>query len=40
VWLISGATGAGTTELKQALMSYLEEHPREPAAADRESASA
>ena len=34
VWLISGATGAGTAELKQALMSYLEEHPREPATTD------
>jgi GTP-binding protein len=32
VWLISGATGAGTLELKQAVMRYLEEHPR-PAAA-------
>src|ERR1700761_6683856 len=40
VWLISGATGTGTAELKQALMSYLEEHPRESAAQDgvRESA--
>jgi len=28
VWLISGATGAGTAELKQAVMRYLEEHPR------------
>jgi hypothetical protein len=26
--LISGATGAGTDELKQAVMRYLEEHPR------------
>jgi hypothetical protein len=26
--LISGATGAGTHELKQAVMRYLEEHPR------------
>jgi hypothetical protein len=26
--LISGATGAGTEELKQAVMRYLEEHPR------------
>jgi GTP-binding protein len=26
---ISGATGAGTEELKQAVMRYLEEHPRE-----------
>jgi DNA-nicking Smr family endonuclease len=25
---ISGATGAGTDELKQAVMRYLEEHPR------------
>ena len=31
---ISGATGAGTDELKQAVMRYLEEHPREPAAQD------
>jgi GTPase len=28
VFLISGATGAGTDELKQAVMRYLEEHPR------------
>jgi GTPase len=28
VYLVSGATGAGTNELKQALMSYLEAHPR------------
>jgi hypothetical protein len=28
---ISGATGAGTAELKQAVMSYLEAHPRAPA---------
>jgi GTP-binding protein len=28
VILISGATGAGTEELKQAVMRYLEEHPR------------
>jgi GTP-binding protein len=28
---ISGATGAGTDELKQAVMGYLEEHPRAPA---------
>jgi len=35
VFLISGATGAGTEELKQAVMRYLEEHPRtsSPAAA-------
>jgi GTPase len=32
VYLISGATGAGTAELKQAVMTYLEEHPREPVA--------
>ncbi len=30
---ISGATGAGTAELKQAVMRYLEEHPRAAAAA-------
>jgi hypothetical protein len=29
--LISGATGEGTEELKQAVMRYLEEHPRTPA---------
>jgi GTP-binding protein len=28
VLLISGATGTGTEELKQAVMRYLEEHPR------------
>jgi GTP-binding protein len=28
VLLISGATGAGTDELKQSVMRYLEEHPR------------
>jgi hypothetical protein len=28
--LISGATGEGTEELKQAVMRYLEEHPRTP----------
>ena len=28
VFLISGATGAGTDELKQAVMRYVEEHPR------------
>jgi GTP-binding protein len=28
VFLVSGATGAGTEELKQAVMRYLEEHPR------------
>ena len=32
VLLISGATGAGTDELKQAVMRYLEEHPRASAA--------
>jgi len=32
VFLVSGATGAGTEELKQAVMRYLEEHPRKPAA--------
>jgi len=31
VLLISGATGEGTEELKQAVMRYLEEHPRTPA---------
>ncbi len=31
VFLTSGATGAGTAELKQALMQYLEEHPRDVA---------
>ena len=30
---ISGATGAGTAELKQAVMRYLEEHPRAATAA-------
>lgn len=30
VLLISGATGAGTEQLKQAVMRYLEEHPRRP----------
>jgi hypothetical protein len=29
--LISGATGAGTDVLKQAVMRYLEKHPRLPA---------
>ena len=28
VFLVSGATGAGTDALKQAVMRYLEEHPR------------
>jgi GTP-binding protein len=32
VYLLSGATGAGTVELKQALMGYLEAHPRPSAA--------
>jgi hypothetical protein len=32
--LISGATGAGTDGLKQAVMRYLEEHPRVPRAAE------
>src|SRR5450755_469278 len=31
VMLISGATGEGTEELKQAVMRYLEEYPRTPA---------
>ena len=31
VLLISGATGEGTEELKQAVMRYLEAHPRAPA---------
>jgi len=30
VFLISGATGSGTDELKQAVMRFLEEHPRVP----------
>jgi len=30
VLLISGATGAGTDQLKQEVMRYLEEHPRAP----------
>jgi GTP-binding protein len=34
VLLISGATGAGTEELKQAVMRYLEENPRVPAKND------
>src|SRR5580692_1711200 len=39
VFLISGATGAGTDELRQAVMRYLEENPRtpSPAAATSES---
>ena len=40
VYLISGATGAGTLELKQALMGYLEVHPRPPAAGVAEAAEA
>ena len=31
---ISGATGAGTDELKQAVMRYFEEHPRVPGTAE------
>ena len=31
VFHISGATGAGTEELKQAVMRYLDAHPRTPA---------
>jgi GTP-binding protein len=30
VFLISGATGAGTDDLTRAVMRYLEEHPRKP----------
>jgi putative protein kinase ArgK-like GTPase of G3E family len=38
---ISGATGAGTEELKQAVMRYLEAHPRSnPARADAQNADA
>jgi GTP-binding protein len=33
VFLVSGATGAGTDELKQAVMRYLEENPRTPSPA-------
>jgi GTP-binding protein len=33
VFLLSGATGAGTEDLKQAVMRYLEEHPRTVASA-------
>jgi hypothetical protein len=37
VFLVSGATGAGTDALKQAVMRYLEEHPRpQPKPASRE----
>lgn len=28
VFMVSGATGQGTEELKQAVMRYLEDHPR------------
>jgi GTPase len=38
VYLVSGATGAGTGELKQALMSYLEAHPRPRSAGEVSSA--
>jgi GTP-binding protein len=31
VFLISGATGAGCEQLKQAVMRYLEQHPRQEA---------
>ncbi len=34
VLLISGAAGTGTEELKQAVMRYLEEHPRQSDAAE------
>ena len=33
VFRISGATGAGTDQLKQAVMRYLDEHPRPTASA-------
>ncbi len=40
VFSISGATGAGTEDLKQAVMKYLEDHPRKPgSAAGEETAS-
>ncbi|MGO9991324.1 MAG: hypothetical protein ACLPTF_02270, partial [Steroidobacteraceae bacterium] len=39
VLLISGATGAGTEELKQAVMRYLEEHPRARLASDTDAPS-
>ena len=35
VFSISGATGAGTLELKQAVMGYLEAHPRTPEGATK-----
>jgi GTP-binding protein len=38
VFLISGVTGAGTDELKQAVMRYLEEHPRVQAPAESSAA--
>jgi GTP-binding protein len=38
VFLISGITGAGTDELMQAVMRYLEEHPRVTAAAESSAA--
>jgi GTPase len=38
VFLISGVTGAGTDELKQAVMRYLEEHPRAQAPAESSAA--
>jgi GTP-binding protein len=39
VFLVSGATGAGTDALKQAVMRYLEEHPRaQPTSRAREPA--
>jgi GTP-binding protein len=38
VFLISGATGAGTDELTHAVMRYLEEHPRVQAAAESSAA--
>jgi GTP-binding protein len=37
---ISGATGAGTEELKQAVMRYLEEHPRAVGTNQRDAAGA
>ena len=39
VFLISGVTGAGTDELKQAVMRYLEEHPRAQVPAESSAAS-
>ena len=38
VMLISGAAGTGTDELKQAVMRYLEEHPRQADAAETDEA--